>query len=160
MDGDANKVSRRSCRHRRWSEPVDAAQDVGEQGAGNGDLRHLEGDVAPVPNDLAANLDQSVPERRQRPVLDGEGSLQDDARNEANSPLSTRVKTYLPAPRLGTTVLPSKAGVEAGAEHERRESGVLPSWPAHGQVGRKVPTLVIWNQLRRHPIYFPFNRSD
>ena len=54
-----------SCGIWRGSEPVDATQDVGEQVPGNGDLRHLERNVAPVANDLAADLGQPVSERRQ-----------------------------------------------------------------------------------------------
>ena len=64
---------RPSCGSRFWPEPLNAVQYVGEQVPGNGDLRHLEGNVAPVVHDLAADLDQPVPERRQRPVLHGVG---------------------------------------------------------------------------------------
>jgi hypothetical protein len=39
---------RSSCGSWLWPEPVDEAQDVGEQVSGNGDLRHLEGYIAPV----------------------------------------------------------------------------------------------------------------
>jgi hypothetical protein len=46
-------------------------QDISEQVSGNGDLGHLEGNVAPVVHDLAADLDQPVPERRHRPLLHG-----------------------------------------------------------------------------------------
>lgn len=60
-----------SCGTWLWSEAVDAAQDVGEQVPGNGDLGHLECDVAPVAYDLAANLDQPVSQCHQRPLLDG-----------------------------------------------------------------------------------------
>jgi len=67
---------RPSCRNRLWPEPVDAAQDVSEQVSGNGDLGHLEGNVAPVVHDLAADLDQPVSERRQRPVPHGVGQGQ------------------------------------------------------------------------------------
>jgi hypothetical protein len=49
---------RRSCRGWRRPEPVDAAQDVGEQVTGDGDLGHLERDVAPVADDLRADLDE------------------------------------------------------------------------------------------------------
>lgn len=64
---------RRSCRGWLRSEPVDAAQDVGEQVAGNGDLGHLERDVAPVADDLRVDLDELVAQRRQRPLLDDIG---------------------------------------------------------------------------------------
>ena len=43
------------------SEPVDAAQDIGEQVTGDGDLGHLERDVAPVADDLRADLDELLP---------------------------------------------------------------------------------------------------
>ena len=42
----------RSCRGWRRSEPVDTAQDVGEQVTRNDNLGHLERDVAPVAHDL------------------------------------------------------------------------------------------------------------
>ncbi len=60
---------------RTWlrSEPVDAAQDVGEQVTRNGDLGHLEDDVAPVAHDLRADLDELFPEAGQRPLLHGIG---------------------------------------------------------------------------------------
>jgi len=60
-----------SCWSRLRSEPVDAARNVSEQGARNGELRHLECDVTTMAHDLAADLDQLVPERSQRPLLDG-----------------------------------------------------------------------------------------
>ena len=44
--------SRRSCRSRLRSEPVDTVRDVAEQVTGDGDLGHLEDDVAPVAHDL------------------------------------------------------------------------------------------------------------
>ena len=62
---------RQSCRSWLWSEPLNAAQYVGEQVSRDCDLRHLEGNVAPVAHDLAANLYQPVSQRRQRPVVDG-----------------------------------------------------------------------------------------
>ena len=67
---------RPSCRNRFSSEPVDAVQEVGEQVSRDCDLRHLEGYIAPVANDLAANLNKPVPERRQRPVPHGVGQGQ------------------------------------------------------------------------------------
>ncbi|MDG2406617.1 MAG: hypothetical protein P8M25_17275 [Paracoccaceae bacterium] len=57
---------RPSCRNRFSSEPVDAAQDVSEQASRDCDLGHLEGYIAPVADDLAANLDQFIPERVRR----------------------------------------------------------------------------------------------
>ena len=41
-----------------------------------GDLGHLEGDIAPVADDLRANLDQLFLEARQRPILDRLGRCQ------------------------------------------------------------------------------------
>jgi len=56
---------RRALAGVRWScwgwlrsEAADAAQDVSEQVTRNGDLSHLESDVAPVAHDLRANLDE------------------------------------------------------------------------------------------------------
>ena len=60
-----------SCRNRFSSEPVDAAQDVGKQVSRYCDLGHLEGYIAPVADDLAANLDQFVSQTGQRPVPHG-----------------------------------------------------------------------------------------
>jgi hypothetical protein len=42
-------------------EPVDAADDVGEQVTGDGDLGHVERDVTAMADDLATNLDQFHP---------------------------------------------------------------------------------------------------
>ena len=55
---------------------MNAAQYIGEQVLGNGDLGHLEGDIAPVAHDLAADLDEPVSERHQRPVPHGVGQRQ------------------------------------------------------------------------------------
>ncbi len=55
-----------SWRQRRWPQPVNEAQDLSEQGSGDGDLRHLEHDVAAMSHGLGADLDQLLPERRQR----------------------------------------------------------------------------------------------
>jgi hypothetical protein len=62
---------RQSCGRWLRSQPVDTAQDVREQVPGDGDLCHLEGNVAPDSDNLAANLNQPVPEGRHRPVLNG-----------------------------------------------------------------------------------------
>ena len=45
-------------------------QDLGEHGARNGDLGHLEGNIAAVTDELRAGLDQLLLEVGQRPVLD------------------------------------------------------------------------------------------
>src|SRR5580704_17964190 len=48
----------RCRRDGRWPQFRDQPQDVGEQGSRNGDLSHLEGDIAPVADDFRADLDQ------------------------------------------------------------------------------------------------------
>ena len=45
-------------RDRRRSEPIDSAEDVGEQVTRDSDLGHLEDDVAPVADDLRSDLDE------------------------------------------------------------------------------------------------------
>jgi hypothetical protein len=59
--------SRSSCRERRrlWSEPIDPAQDVGEQRSWHRHLSELKHDVAPVTPDAGADLDQLVAQRRE-----------------------------------------------------------------------------------------------
>ncbi len=52
-----------SWRYRCWPEPVNQAQNLDEQGSGDGDLRHLEGDVAAVAHDLRVDLDELLPQR-------------------------------------------------------------------------------------------------
>ena len=47
-----------SCWEGCRSEPVDTAQDVGEQVTRNDNLGHLERDVAPVAHDLRSDLDE------------------------------------------------------------------------------------------------------
>ncbi len=47
----------------------DQPQDVGEETFGNGDLGHLQGDIAPMAHDLRADLDQLLLKARQRPIL-------------------------------------------------------------------------------------------
>src|SRR5208283_814541 len=48
-----------SCRRgRQWPEFRDHSQDVGEEISGNGDLGHLECDIAAVAHDFRADLDQ------------------------------------------------------------------------------------------------------
>ena len=56
---------------------VDAAQYVGKQVFRNGHFGHPEDDVAPMADDLRADLDQLLSERRQRPLFDGIGQRQD-----------------------------------------------------------------------------------
>ncbi len=45
-----------SWRHRRWPQPVNEAQDFGEQCSRYGDLGQLESDMAAVAHDLGADL--------------------------------------------------------------------------------------------------------
>jgi hypothetical protein len=65
-------------------------QDVGEERLRNGDLRHLEGDVAAVADDLRAGLDQLLLEAGQRPIFDRLGRRQ--RAQEVAEILSERVK--------------------------------------------------------------------
>ena len=58
----------RSCRHvgrGRRSEPIDSAEDVGEQVTRDSDLGHLEDNVATVADDLRADLDEIFAQRGQ-----------------------------------------------------------------------------------------------
>jgi hypothetical protein len=57
-------------RHSPWSKPVNHQKNAPEQIARHGDLRHLEGHVAPVDKELRANLDELFPQAGQRPILD------------------------------------------------------------------------------------------
>ena len=61
---------------RRRPQFRDQPQDVGEQVSRNGDLGHLEGDIAAVADDLRADLDQLFLQARQRPVFDRLGRRQ------------------------------------------------------------------------------------
>ena len=54
-----------SCWEGRRSEPIDSAEDVGEQVTRDGDLGHLEDDVATVAEDLRADLDELFAQRGQ-----------------------------------------------------------------------------------------------
>ena len=58
----AGAVFRRSCWGVLRSEPVDTAQDVGEEVTWDGDLGHLERDVATVAYHLRTDLDEFFPE--------------------------------------------------------------------------------------------------
>ena len=82
-----------------WLRPqfCDEAQNLLEHLPGDGDLGHLERDVAGVADDLRADLDQLLFQRRQRPILDRfgrrqcEGSCRDcrparEAEGEQRSP--------------------------------------------------------------------------
>ncbi len=59
-----------SWRHGARPQPVDPPQYFSEQGFGDSDLCKLECDVATMTYDLGTELDQLLPECRQRPVLD------------------------------------------------------------------------------------------
>jgi len=69
---------RRSTSHRRrqWTQRGDCREDLLEQRTRHHHLRHLEGDRSTVPDDLRADLDQPVPQRGQRPMLDLLGQRQ------------------------------------------------------------------------------------
>ncbi len=58
-----------SWRQRGRPKPLNQMQDLSEQCSGNGDLCELKCDVAAMTYDLGTDLDQLLPERRQRPVL-------------------------------------------------------------------------------------------
>ncbi len=62
----------RSPSWRQWSrpQPVNQAQDLGEQCSRYGDLCELECDIAAMSHNLGTDLDQLLPQRGQRPVLD------------------------------------------------------------------------------------------
>jgi len=66
----------RRCWIRRRPQFGDQPQDLGEQHSRNGDLGHLEGDIAAVADELGADLDQFLPEAGQRPLLDWLGCRQ------------------------------------------------------------------------------------
>ncbi len=59
-----------SWRQRGWPQPVNQAQDLGEQNSGDSDLCELKGNVATVPHDLRADLDELVAQGGERPMLD------------------------------------------------------------------------------------------
>ena len=58
-----------SCRGGQRPQPGDQRQDVGEHLPRDRDLGHLERDVAPVADDLGADLDQLLSQAGQRPRL-------------------------------------------------------------------------------------------
>ena len=61
---------------RSWSQSVDQPQDFLEQFPRHRDLGHLEDDVAAMAHDLGADLDELLPQARQRPLLDRLGQCQ------------------------------------------------------------------------------------
>ena len=67
-----------SWRQKRWPQPVNEAQDLGEQGSWDGDLRHLKRDVATMTHDLGADLDELLAQGGQGPVFHslGQGQCQ------------------------------------------------------------------------------------
>jgi hypothetical protein len=71
--GFYERVTPNASRSRdEWQRPQfgDQPEDFGEKVSRNGDLSHLEGDIAPVVDDLRADLDQLLLETCQRPVRD------------------------------------------------------------------------------------------
>ncbi len=57
-------------------QPVNQAQDLGEQRFGDSDLSELECDVAAMSHDLSADLDELVLQSGQGPVFDSLGQGQ------------------------------------------------------------------------------------
>ena len=57
-----------SWRQRGRPQPVNQAQDIGEQGSWDFDLRQLECDIAAVANNLGADLCRLLSQRSQLPV--------------------------------------------------------------------------------------------
>ena len=55
---------------RSWSQSIDQPQNLREQVARHGDLRHLERHVAGVRDNFGADLDELLPKAGQRPILD------------------------------------------------------------------------------------------
>jgi hypothetical protein len=77
FDGTHDKTNALRCRCDRWQPQFgDHAQDVGEESSRNGDIGHLEGDIAAVADDLRSDLDQLFLEARQRPILNRLGRRQ------------------------------------------------------------------------------------
>ena len=58
------------CERRLQPQFGDQPQNLLEHLPGNGDLGHLEGDIAAVADDLRADFDQLFLQARQRPILD------------------------------------------------------------------------------------------
>ncbi len=52
-----------SWRQRGWPQPVDQMKYLGEQRSWDGDLRHLESDVAAMAHDLGTDLDELLAQR-------------------------------------------------------------------------------------------------
>ena len=53
-----------------WSHSIDQPQNLLEQFLRHRDLGHLEDDVAAMAHDLGVDLDELLPQARQRPLLD------------------------------------------------------------------------------------------
>jgi hypothetical protein len=58
-----------STRRRRRSQLCDHAQDFGEEISRDGDLGHLEGDIAAVTDHLRTDFYELLPEGLQRPIF-------------------------------------------------------------------------------------------
>ncbi len=65
-----------SWRQRGWPQPVNQAQDLGEQRSWDGNLRHLESDVATVAHDIGPDLDELVAQGGERPMFHSLGQRQ------------------------------------------------------------------------------------
>jgi hypothetical protein len=59
-----------TSRRSPWSKPVDHLKNAPEQITRHRDLRHFEGHVAPVDDELRADLHEPFPQAGQRPFLD------------------------------------------------------------------------------------------
>jgi len=89
-----------SNRHRRRTQSGNPRQDLTEHPARHRDFGHLEGDIAAVADHLCADLDQLLPQRRQRPVRNR--SWQGQGPHEVGEVVGERVK---PKPNLVVTEL-------------------------------------------------------
>ncbi len=56
-------------RSKSWSQIIDPPQNFPKQVPGHGDFGQFERNVATMPDDLRADLDQLLPQRGQRPML-------------------------------------------------------------------------------------------
>ncbi len=92
---------------RQWSrpQPVNQAQDLGEQCSRYGDLCELECGIAAMSHNLGTDLDQFLPQRGQRPVLLASGSCY-AAFGKADVSCGSKVPVsqgHRPRPDLGAT---------------------------------------------------------
>ena len=59
-----------SWRQRGWPQPIDESEDFPEQVPRHRQFCQVESNIPSVADDLGTNLDQILPQRGQRPVLD------------------------------------------------------------------------------------------